>query len=70
MEAELPSGTVTLLLTEGKRMMRLSRELTPDLFEALLSEYRSESSDAKDRLTSTARRDGLPLRIKLEATAS
>jgi hypothetical protein len=51
-------------------MIRLSRELTPDLFEALLSEYRSESSDAKDRLTSTARRDGLPLRIKLEATAS
>jgi class 3 adenylate cyclase len=39
MEAELPSGTVTFLLAEGRRMMRLSRELTPDLFEALLSEY-------------------------------
>jgi class 3 adenylate cyclase len=37
--AELPGGTVTFLLTEGRRMMRLSRELTPDLFDALLSEY-------------------------------
>jgi class 3 adenylate cyclase len=37
--AELPGGTVTLLLAEGRRMMRLSRELTPDLFEELLSEY-------------------------------
>jgi class 3 adenylate cyclase len=35
--AELPTER-TLLLTEGRRMMRLSRELTPDLFEALLSE--------------------------------
>jgi hypothetical protein len=30
----------------------------------------SESSGAKDRLTSTARLDGLPLRITLEVTAS
>jgi class 3 adenylate cyclase len=37
--AELPGGTVTFLLTEGRRMMRLSRELTPDLFDELLSEY-------------------------------
>jgi class 3 adenylate cyclase len=39
MEAESPSGTVTFLLAEGRRMIRLSRELTPETFEALLSEY-------------------------------
>jgi class 3 adenylate cyclase len=39
MEAELPSGTVRFLLTKGRRMMRLSSELPPDLFDALLSEY-------------------------------
>lgn len=37
--AELPGGTVTLLLAEGRRMMRLFSELTPDLFDALLGEY-------------------------------
>lgn len=37
--ADLPSGTVTFLMTEGRRVMRLSRELTPDLLDALLSEY-------------------------------
>jgi class 3 adenylate cyclase len=33
------AGTVTIVLAEGRRMMRLSRELTPDHFGALLSEY-------------------------------
>ena len=37
--ADLPSGTATFLMTEGRRVMRLSRELTPDLLDALLSEY-------------------------------
>lgn len=33
------TGTVTIVLTEGRRMMRLSRELTPEQFGALLNEY-------------------------------
>jgi class 3 adenylate cyclase len=33
------TGTVTIVLTEGRRMMRLSHELTPEQFGALLSEY-------------------------------
>ena len=34
-----PAGTVTLLVTEGRRVMRLSRELAPEVFDALLEEY-------------------------------
>jgi class 3 adenylate cyclase len=30
---------VTIVVAEGRRMMRLSRELAPDIFEALLEEY-------------------------------
>ncbi len=33
------TGTVTIVLAEGRRMMRLSRELSPDHFGALLNEY-------------------------------
>jgi class 3 adenylate cyclase len=33
------AGTVTVVQAEGRRMMRLSRELTPEDFGALLSEY-------------------------------
>ena len=33
------TGTVTIVLAEGRRMMRLSRELSPDHFGALLSKY-------------------------------
>lgn len=33
------SGTVTIVMAEGRRMMRLSRELAPDVFEALLEAY-------------------------------
>ena len=32
-------GTVTVVMTEGRRMMRLARELPPEHFGALLSEY-------------------------------
>jgi class 3 adenylate cyclase len=32
-------GTVTVLVTEGRRMMRLSRELAPEVFGPLLEEY-------------------------------
>jgi class 3 adenylate cyclase len=32
-------GTVTLVMVEGRRLMRLSRELSPDHFGALLNEY-------------------------------
>lgn len=33
------SGTVAIVMTEGRRMMRLSRELAPEVFSALLNEY-------------------------------
>lgn len=33
------TGTVAIVLTEGRRVMRLSRELAPDVFGALLKEY-------------------------------
>jgi len=35
--AELPTGTI--VMAEGRRMMRLARELTPEVFGALLEEY-------------------------------
>jgi class 3 adenylate cyclase len=34
------SGTVTIVMTEGRRMMGLVRDLPPEQFGALLSEYR------------------------------
>jgi class 3 adenylate cyclase len=37
--AELPTGTVTIVVAEGRRMMRLARELAPDVFAGLLEEY-------------------------------
>jgi class 3 adenylate cyclase len=37
--AELPTGTVTIVVAEGRRMMRLARELEPDVFDALLKDY-------------------------------
>jgi len=33
------TGTVTVVVTEGRRMMRLARELAPDVFGAILNEY-------------------------------
>jgi class 3 adenylate cyclase len=40
-DRQLPlSGTVTIVATEGRRMLRLARELTPEHFGALLAEYR------------------------------
>jgi hypothetical protein len=33
------SGTVTIVAAEGRRVMRLSRELTPEVFGALLEDY-------------------------------
>jgi class 3 adenylate cyclase len=33
------TGTVTIVVAEGRRVMRLSRELTPEVFGALLKEY-------------------------------
>jgi class 3 adenylate cyclase len=36
---ELPTGTVTIVVAEGRRMMRLAGELAPDVFDALLEEY-------------------------------
>ncbi len=37
--AELPTGTVTIFVGEGRRMMRLAGELSPEIFAALLEEY-------------------------------
>jgi class 3 adenylate cyclase len=38
---QLPlTGTVTIVVAEGRRMMRLSRELAPEVFGALLRDYR------------------------------
>lgn len=34
-----PKGTVTIIVAEGRRMMRLAGELTPETFAALLEEY-------------------------------
>src|SRR6266487_483100 len=40
LEQQLPlSGTVTVVVAEGRRMMRRSRELAPDVFGALLTDY-------------------------------
>jgi class 3 adenylate cyclase len=33
-------GTVTVVMVEGRRMLRLYHDLTPELFSALLNEYR------------------------------
>jgi class 3 adenylate cyclase len=33
------TGTVTIVMTEGRRMMRLAEELEPEVFGALLTEY-------------------------------
>jgi len=39
-EQQMPlAGTVTIVMAEGRRMMRLSRELSPEHFGALLSGY-------------------------------
>jgi class 3 adenylate cyclase len=37
--AEPPPGTVTIVVAEGRRMMRLASELAPETFTALLEEY-------------------------------
>jgi class 3 adenylate cyclase len=37
--AELPTGTATIVVAEGRRMMRLAGELAPETFDALLEEY-------------------------------
>jgi class 3 adenylate cyclase len=42
--------TVTMVMAEGRRMMRLSRELTPDIFEALLEEYQGLLGDLFERM--------------------
>ena len=36
---ELPTGTVTIVVAEGRRMMRLAAELAPETFDGLLDEY-------------------------------
>jgi class 3 adenylate cyclase len=36
---DVPTGTVTIVVAEGRRMMRLARELAPDEFDALLEEF-------------------------------
>lgn len=36
---ELPTGTVTIFVGEGRRMMRLAAELPPETFDALLEEF-------------------------------
>ena len=44
------AGTVTIVLAEGRRMMRLSRELTPDHFGALLREYQRLLGELFERM--------------------
>ncbi len=40
LEQQIPlSGTVSIVVAEGRRFMRLSRELPPEVFGALLKEY-------------------------------
>jgi class 3 adenylate cyclase len=39
-EQEALTGTATIVMVEGRRMLRLHRELTPERFGALLGEYR------------------------------
>ena len=36
---ELPTGTVAIVVAEGRRMMRLAAELAPETFDGLLDEY-------------------------------
>jgi class 3 adenylate cyclase len=44
------NGTVTIVMTEGRRMMRLSRQLTPEHFGTLLSEYRRLLQELFERM--------------------
>src|SRR6266487_1445394 len=44
------AGTGTIVLAEGRRMMRLSHELTPDHFGALLGEYQRLLSGLFERM--------------------
>jgi class 3 adenylate cyclase len=44
------TGTVTIALAEGRRVMRLSRELTPAHFGALLSEYQRLLGELFERM--------------------
>jgi class 3 adenylate cyclase len=46
--AELPIETI--VMTEGRRMMRLSRELAPEVFEALLEEYQRLLREVLERM--------------------
>jgi len=43
-------GTVTIVVIEGRRMMRLSRELRPEVFGALLKEYQELLRDLLERM--------------------
>jgi class 3 adenylate cyclase len=43
-------GTVTIVLAEGRRMMRLSRELSPEHFGALLSDYKRLLAELFERI--------------------
>jgi class 3 adenylate cyclase len=43
------NGTVTIVMVEGRRMMRLSDKLTPEVFGALLDEYQRLLRDVLER---------------------
>jgi class 3 adenylate cyclase len=43
------TGTVTVAMVEGRRMMRLMHELTPEQFEALVSHYQRLVPEALER---------------------
>jgi class 3 adenylate cyclase len=44
------AGTVTLVMTEGRRVIRLVRELSPPIFGALINEYQRLLRDVMERM--------------------
>ena len=45
-----PAGTVTVVMAEGRRLIRLGRELSSSIFDALISEYQRLTRDVMERM--------------------
>ena len=59
-------GTVTVVMIEGRRMVRLHRAMTPDSFGALLIEYRSLLTGVLERWVATTSK-AIPTRLRLRS---
>ena len=51
MERQAPlAGTVTVVMAEGRRVIRLFREVSPSVFGALINEYQRLLRDVMERM--------------------